>query len=86
VAKLPPTLSRRASGITKTDAPNDPSPSIRPVIFTNRTGGHWMDVQSIRNRNVLLNMRESAGIVNEEWRGIPIATVDQLLTTETRVT
>lgn len=84
-AYLPPTLGRKSSGITMTDAPNDPSPGIRPVIFTNRTGRHWMDVQSIRDRNVLLRPDESAGVVNETWRGIPIAVVDQLLTTEARV-
>lgn len=86
MAYLPPTLSNQASTITSTDAPNDPSPSIRPVIFTNRTGRHWMDVQSIRNRNVLLTPDQGPGIANERWRGIPIANVDQLLTTETRVT
>jgi hypothetical protein len=84
-AYLPPTLGRKQSGITTTDAPNNPSPSIRPVIFTNRTGRHWMDIQSIRDRNVLMNMRESAGVVNEEWRGVPIEVVDQLLNNEARV-
>ena len=84
-AYLPPTLGRLSSGITKTDAPNDPSPSIRPVIFTNRTGRHWLDVQSIRDRNVLLSPDQSAGVVNESWRNVPIAVVDQLTTTESRV-
>jgi hypothetical protein len=84
-AYLPPTLGRATSGITKTDAPNDPSPGIRPVIFTNRTGRHWMDVQSIRDRNVLLRPDESAGVVNETWRGVPVAVVDQLSTAEARV-
>ena len=82
---LPPTLGRMSSGITKTDAPNDPSPGIRPVIFANRTIRHWMDVQSIRDRNVLLSPDQSAGVVNSQWRGIPIAVVDQLLGTEARV-
>lgn len=85
-AYLPPTLGRKQSGITMTDAPNDPSPSIRPVIFANRTVRHYMDIQSIRDRNVLLRPDESAGVVNQTWRGIPIAVVDQLLTTEARVT
>lgn len=85
-AYLPPTLGRKQSGITMTDAPNDPSPSIRPVIFANRTVRHYMDIQSIRDRNVLLRPDESAGVVNETWRGIPIAVVDQLLVTEARVT
>lgn len=85
-AYLPPTLGRKQSGITMTDAPNDPSPSIRPVIFANRTVRHYMDIQSIRDRNVLMRPDESAGVVNETWRGVPIAVVDQLLTTEARVT
>jgi len=35
---LPPTLGKGMSGITRTDAPDEPAPSIRPVIYTNRTG------------------------------------------------
>lgn len=81
---LPPTLGR-ASGITKTDAPDDANPGSRPVLYTNRTGRHWMDVQAIRDRNVLLSTTDYDGQPTEAFRGIPVKIVDQLLTTEARV-
>lgn len=81
---LPPTLGK-ASGITRTDAPDEPSPGIRPVIYANRTIRHWMDVQIIRDRNVLLTIKDYDGQPCEAFRGIPIKVVDQLLATESRV-
>ncbi len=82
---LPPTLGKGMSGITKTDAPTEPSPGIRPCIYTNRTGRHWMDVQIIRDRNVLISINDYAGKVCDAYRMIPMRVVDQLLTTEARV-
>lgn len=83
---LPPTLSRAASGITTSDAQRDPSPGIRPVFYGNRTLRHWMDVQAIRDRNVLLSMNDYAGKPVIGYREIPIRVVDQLLVTEAQVT
>lgn len=85
VQMLPPHLSARTSTITKTDASNDPAPGIRPVFYTNRTGMHWMQVQAMRDRNVLLRINDYAGIPTDAWRGIPIKISDQLLTTESTV-
>lgn len=82
---LPPHLSKSTSGITKTDAPDEPAPGIRPVLYVNRTVRHWMDVQAIRDRNVLLRMEDYAGIPVDGINGIPIKISDQLLTTEARV-
>lgn len=82
---LPPTLGKGMSGITKTDAPDEPSPGIRPVIYTNRTVRHWADVQMIRDRQVLLALDDYAGKPCMGYRGIPWKVVDQLLTTEARV-
>jgi hypothetical protein len=83
---FPPHLGKGTSGITKTDAPNDPAPGIRPVFYTNRTGRHWMDVQAMRDRQVLLRIDDYAGRVVDAYRGIPIKISDQILTTEARVT
>lgn len=83
---LPPTLTASSSGITDSDAPGDPAPGIRPVIYTNRTGRHWMDVQAMRDRNVLLRIEDYAGKPCDGINGIPIKISDQLLTTENRVT
>ena len=82
---LPPTLTSKASGITKTDAPDDVTPGIRPVLYCNRTLRHWMDVQAIRDRNVLLGVDDYAGKVTMGYRGIPIKVVDQILNSESRV-
>ena len=83
---FPPHLGKGTSGITKTDAPNDPSPGIRPVFYVNRTVRHWMDVQAMRDRNVLLRLEDYAGRVTDNYRGIPVKISDQLLNTESRVT
>lgn len=82
---LMPTLGKNQSGITRVDAPSDPSPGIRPVFYVNRTIRHWMDVQAMRDRNVLLRITDYAGMPVDGYRGIPIRVVDQLLTTEARV-
>ena len=83
---LPPHLGKGTSGITKTDAVNDPSPGIRPVFYCNRTLRHWMDVQGMRDRNVLLHLTDYAGMPCDVFRGIPIKIVDQILNTESQVT
>lgn len=85
VMYLPPALGKRQSGITRTDAPDEAVPGIRPVFYVNRTVRHWMDVQMIRNRQVLLRLEDYAGRPCDGFREVPIKIVDQLLTTEARV-
>lgn len=82
----PPHLGKSTSGITKTDAPRDPAPSIRPTIYCNRTVRHWMDVQAMRDRNVLLTINDYDGRVVDGFRQIPIKISDQLLITEGQIT
>lgn len=82
---LPPTLTRTTSGITEVDAPGEPAPGIRPVIYCNRTVRHWMDVQAMRDRNVLLTVDDYAGKPTQGIDQIPIKVSDQLLITEARV-
>lgn len=81
-----PKLTKSTSGITKTDAPDDVAHGTRPVWYCNRTTRHWMDVQMIRDRNVLLSMKDYAGEPTEGFRGIPIKIVDQIVNSEDRVT
>lgn len=83
---LPPTLTSESSGITETDAPDEPAPGIRPVFYCNRTIRHWMDVQAMRDRNVLLRIEDYAGKPTMGIDNIPIKVSDQLLITEGRVT
>jgi hypothetical protein len=82
---LPPMLTSESSGITSTDAPNDPAPGIRPVMYTNRTIRFWMDAQGMRDRNVLISINEAPGKVQDRFRGIPVKVSDRLLTTEDAV-
>lgn len=82
---LLPTMGKGVSGITKTDAPDEPSPGIRPVIYANRTIRHFMDVQAMRDKNVLIGLHDYAGAPCMTYRGVPIKVVDQLTVTEDRV-
>jgi hypothetical protein len=77
-----PTLTKRASGITETDAPDEPAPGINPAFYCNRTVRESLDIQAIRDKNVLLKPTEYAGQPVVEFRGIPIRVVDALLNTE----
>jgi hypothetical protein len=85
VLLLPPKLTKSTSGITKTDAVQDVAAGVRPVFYCNRTIRHWMDVQAMRDRNVLLRIEDYAGMPVDGYRGYPIKVVDQLVTTESRV-
>lgn len=85
VTKLP-TLTRRASGITEVDAPGDPSPGIRPAWYCNRTVRTYLDIQAIRDKNVLLSSKDYAGDPVMEFRDIPIRIVDALTVSETALT
>lgn len=84
VIKLP-TFTRRASGITESDAPGDPVPGISPAWYVNRTGREFMDIQAIRDKNVLLSPKEYAGEPVMQFRDVPIRVVDALTNTETRI-
>ena len=80
-----PKLTASTSGITETDAPDEPATGTRPVWYANRTLRHWMNVQSMRNRNVLLSINDYAGKPVMGFRDIPVKTVDQILNSETVV-
>lgn len=81
----PPVMTRRSSGITETDAPGDPNPNVNPTWYVNRTVREFMDIQAIRDKNVLLTPKEYAGEPVEDFRGAFIRVVDQLTKTEARV-
>lgn len=84
VGKLPST-NRRIFGAEETDDPSDPKPGTNPVLYCNRTVREWLDIQAIRDKNVLITPKEYAGETVLEWRGIPIRLVDSMLNTESRV-
>jgi hypothetical protein len=80
-----PTASRRLSGITESDAPDDPVPGIAPAWYVNRTGREFMDIQAIRDKNVLISSKDYAGDPVMTYRDTSIRVVDALTNTETRV-
>ncbi len=81
-----PTMTKRQSGITETDAPDEPSPGINPAFYCNRSVRESLDIQAIRDKNVLLQPTEYAGEPVVEFRGIPIRVSDALLNTESTLT
>lgn len=81
----PPTLTRRAFGITEVDSPGDPMPGVLPVFYVNRTGREFMDIQAIRDKNVLLTPKEYAGEPVMMFRDIPIRVCDALTNSEARI-
>lgn len=83
VLKFPKT-SKTVSGVTKSDAEDDDF-GTRRVWYCNRTLLHWMYVQAMRDRNVLLRLEDYAGIVTDNFRGDPIKLIDQIINTESRV-
>lgn len=80
-----PTMSKRVSGITESDAPDEPAPGINPAFYCNRTIRESLDIQAIRDKNVLLTPKEYAGEPVVEFRGVPIRVNDALLNTEARI-
>jgi hypothetical protein len=78
-----PALTGGTSGISKTDAPTEPK--VRAVFYGNRQLRYFMSLQAMRDRNVLLSLEDYAGKVVDTFRGIPVKTIDQILSTESRV-
>lgn len=72
------------TGISTTDAPHG-DPSVRIVMYMDRTLRYWFDIQAIRNRNVLLPPDQSAGRAWTMYDGKPLKIIDQIVNTELRV-
>jgi hypothetical protein len=83
--RLFPSLGKLQSGISKTDAPRDASMGVRACIYANRTVLHYLDIQSIRGRNVLLSSTDYAGQPCDVFRRLPVRTVDQIVNTESAI-
>lgn len=80
-----PKLARNVSGVTDTDARAEQGLVVRPAIYCNRTMRAFMDIQALRDKNVLIGLKDYAGAPTESFRGVPIRVVDQLTTTEATV-
>ena len=80
-----PKMARGVSGVTETDARSEMGLVVRPAIYCNRTVRGFMDIQAIRDKNVLIGLKDYAGAPTDSYRNIPIRVVDQLTITEARV-
>ncbi len=80
-----PKAGRKISNVTQTDAKSEQGMVVRPAIYANRTLRGFMDIQAIRDKNVLITPENPAGYPTETYRGVPIRILDQLSNTETRV-
>jgi hypothetical protein len=80
-----PKMARSVSAITETDAKSEAGLVVRPAFYTNRTVRGFMDIQIIRDKNVLIGMHDYAGMPTEMYRGIPVRVMDVMTSTETVV-
>ncbi len=78
-----PTQPARAGNVQTTDAPQ--LTMGRCAFYAARAITTWLDIQAMNKTNVLLKMEEFDGRAVTSFRGIPIRTCDQLLSTEARV-
>lgn len=81
-----PKMARSVSGVTETDAKSEMGMVVRPAIYANRTLRGFMDIQAIRDKNVLIGSKDYAGQPTESFRGVPIRILDQLKNSETALT
>ena len=81
-----PTAPRGLSNVQAATRPSGIVGQGRFAIYVNRTVGTYLDLQAINKTNVLLTMGEWDGRPVTMFRGVPIRTVDQLLSTETALT
>ena len=81
-----PKMARNVSAITETDAKSEAGLVVRPAFYTNRTVRGFMDIQIIRDKNVLIGMHDFAGMPAETYRTIPIRVMDVQTSSEVAVT
>ena len=81
-----PTAPARVSTEQKSDAPDGAMMQMgRLAIYCNRTIRTYLDIQAVNKTNVLLRLEEWEGKAITTFRGIPIRTVDAILSTESRL-
>lgn len=80
-----PKMPEGVSGVTMTDAKSEMGLTVRGGIYANRTIRGFMDIQAIRDKQVLLGMSDYAGKPVTTFRSIPIRVVDQIKSSETRI-
>ena len=84
-AHLFPTTPRSVGPVQEATRPSGVVGSGRSAIYCNRTASTFFDLQALNKTNVLLNMEQWDGVPVTTFRGVPIRTVDQLLSNEDAV-
>lgn len=85
-AHLFPTAPRGIAPVQSATRPSGMVGQGRFAIYCNRTTSTFLDLQAMNKTNVLLTMDQWDGRPVTMFRGVPIRTVDQLLSTETALT
>lgn len=81
-----PTMPKSVSTEQRTDAPGGGQMSMgRAAIYCNRIVRTYLDIQAQNKTNVLLRLDEWDGMPVTTFRGVPIRTVDQIVSNEARV-
>lgn len=81
-----PTAPRSAANVQNATRPSSVLGGNRMAIYCNRVVATYLDLQALNKTNVLLQMGEFDGRPVTMFRGVPIRTVDQLLSTEAALT
>ena len=81
-----PTAPRALSPVQNATRPSGVVGMGRAAIYCNRQVSTALDLQAVNKTNVLLTQGEWQGMPITMFRGAPIRTVDQILSTEGRVT
>lgn len=81
-----PTAPSSARLNTDPTRPSSPIGATRFAIYCNRPVASALDRQAMNKTNLYLNLGQFAGQPVTMFRGIPIRVVDQLLSTEARIT
>lgn len=81
-----PTVPRNLGAVQETDAPDKGAMSMgRVAIYCNRIVRTYLEIQALNKTNVLLRFEEWDGKPITTFRGVPIRTCDQILSTEARL-
>jgi hypothetical protein len=81
----PRLMSRAASTQAVNDASGTVSTGDRSVLYANRVVRTWLKIQMHNKPNLLLSLENWDGKPVMQYCGLPIKTVDQLVSSEARV-
>jgi hypothetical protein len=81
-----PSAARGVTNMNHTDAPRESGAVFKAAFYYNRGLQHALEVQSTRNRNVLMQVKDYDGMVISAYRGVPMKVTDQISSFEAAIT